>query len=383
MKLTFNIEYFTQDGQQLVVCVSNPNKKDGKTDILCYMKSTDGKYWTCSVDYKAAVGSALNYSYGVLHNGQMVRREWQVVTHRLEFCARKADQYVVYDHWIDLPEDAHLYTSAVTDCLVGAVLETPKQHFFRQTVRLKVRAPQLRKGESLTIVGSDPLLGNWQPLQSLPMTRHHINEWIVDIDVEKLSSRRLEFKFQTEYAPRNITLLWEQGENRIIDLPEVSNGEVLVYELPQARFDIPDVRCAGTLVPVFSLRSKTSFGVGDFGDLRKMIDWVSLTRQRVLQVLPINDTTQTHKWTDCYPYSCISIFALHPLYADLTQLPEVADKKVKKELETLRKELNGLPQIDYERVIAAKLRYLRIIFEQEGQAVLASKAFKDFTFTSM
>lgn len=378
MKLTFNIEYYTQDGQQLVVCVPNPHQKDGKTDILCYMKSTDGKYWTSSVDYKAAVGSALNYSYGVLHNGKMVRHEWQVVTHRLEFCARKADQYVVYDHWIDLPEDAHLYTSAVTDCLVGAVLEAPKPHSFRQTVRLKVRAPQLRKGESLTIVGSDPLLGNWQPQQSLPMTRHHINEWIVDIDVEKLSSRRLEFKFQTEYAPRNITLLWEQGENRIIDLPEVSNGEVLVYELPQARFDIPDVRCAGTLVPVFSLRSKTSFGVGDFGDLRKMIDWVSLTRQRVLQVLPINDTTQTHKWTDCYPYSCISIFALHPLYADLTQLPEVADKKVKKELETLRKELNGLPQIDYERVIAAKLRYLRIIFEQEGQAVLASKAFKDF-----
>lgn len=89
MKLTFNIEYYAQDGQQLVVCVSNPNKKDGKTDILCYMKSTDGKYWTCSVNYKAAVGSALNYSYGVLHNGKMVRREWQVVTHRLEFCAQE------------------------------------------------------------------------------------------------------------------------------------------------------------------------------------------------------------------------------------------------------------------------------------------------------
>src|SRR3712207_9242390 len=83
-----------------------------------------------------------------------------------------------------------------------------------------------------------------------------------------------------------------------------------------------------TLFPYTTLfRSKTSFGVGDFGDLKKMVDWVALTHQRVLQVLPINDTTITHTWTDSYPYSCISIFALHPQYVDLTRLPARSEER--------------------------------------------------------
>jgi 4-alpha-glucanotransferase len=151
-----------------------------------------------------------------------------------------------------------------------------------------------------------------------------------------------------------------------------------VYHLDQAFFAIPNQRVAGTLVPVFSLRSKGSFGVGDFGDLRLMVDWVARTHQRLLQVLPINDTTSTHTWTDSYPYSCISVFALHPQYADLRQLPELKDEKLKKQFEALREELNALPQIDYERVNNAKRDYLRAIFEQEGQQVLRSEAFKTF-----
>ena len=129
-------------------------------------------------------------------------------------------------------------------------------------------------------------------------------------------------------------------------------------------------------MPVFSLRSEGSFGVGDFGDLKMMIDWVEKTGQKVLQLLPINDTTLTHTWTDSYPYSCISIFALHPMYCDLRQLPAIADAKVASEMEALRQELNALPQIDYERVNEAKDKYLRLVFGQEGKEVLASADFK-------
>jgi 4-alpha-glucanotransferase len=140
-----------------------------------------------------------------------------------------------------------------------------------------------------------------------------------------------------------------------------------VYELDEAFFPIYDTKLAGTLVPVFSLRSKTSFGVGDFGDLKKMIDFISSTGQRILQILPINDTTITHTWTDSYPYSCISIFALHPQYVDLTKLPELADAEARKKFCDLQKELNALPQIDYERVNHAKMEYLRLLFAQEAK----------------
>ena len=140
--------------------------------------------------------------------------------------------------------------------------------------------------------------------------------------------------------------LWETQGNRTVKLPPMGAGEVLAYELEQAFFPIYNMKCAGTLVPVFSLRSEGSFGVGDFGDLCGMIDWVHSTGQRVLQILPINDSTTTKTWTDSYPYSCISIFALHPQYADLRQLPQLADAGARERFEALRKELNALSQID-------------------------------------
>ena len=143
--------------------------------------------------------------------------------------------------------------------------------------------------------------------------------------------------------------------------------------------DCPEsFRVAGTLVPVFSLRSKGSFGVGDFGDLSMMVDWVAQTGQHLLQILPINDTTTTHTWTDSYPYSCISVFALHPQYIDLRQLPTLKNEEDRTRFEELQKHLNVLPQVDYERVNQAKLEYLRLLFAQNGKSVIRTKAFKSF-----
>ena len=109
-----------------------------------------------------------------------------------------------------------------------------------------------------------------------------------------------------------------------------------------------------------------------------MIDWVSSTQQKALQILPINDTTITHTWTDSYPYSCISIFALHPQYVNLNLLPALKDKIQREHFENERKKLNALPQIDYERVNELKLAYLKLIFEQEGKDTIASKEYKKF-----
>jgi len=139
-----------------------------------------------------------------------------------------------------------------------------------------------------------------------------------------------------------------------------------------------DLRIAGTLVPVFSLRSRRSFGVGDFGDLRMMIDWAALTGQRLVQILPINDTTLTHTWTDSYPYSCISVFALHPQYIDLSALPALKDAEARRRFEDIRMQLNELSQIDYEEVNRHKMAYLRLLFDQEGKRVLASPEYKAF-----
>lgn len=137
-------------------------------------------------------------------------------------------------------------------------------------------------------------------------------------------------------------------------------------------------KIAGTLVPVFSLRSHKSFGIGDFGDLKKMIDWVAATGQHLLQILPINDTSCHLTWEDSYPYSCVSVFALHPIYIDLQALPALKKKKDREHFEALRQELNAQSAVDYDRVIQTKSAYLHLLYLQEGQHVVTSTAFSNF-----
>jgi 4-alpha-glucanotransferase len=378
MNLHFNIDYHTAFGEELVLNIIS-SVHDGGHEVAEYRMGTlDGMRWTCEVGNVVKSGECLDYYYSLVRGDQVLRHEWKLEPHRLEFAAQKANNYTIYDHWMDIPDNAYLYSSAFTDTINRRERLRPTKHSFAQTVRLKVRAPQLRRNERLAVLGSDAVLGNWSVLNAVAMVEHNYNEWIVDIDVSQLSSARFELKFVVLDEDVDVTPVWEMGSNRIIDLPEMNDGDIVVYELPEAHFDLYDVKCAGTLVPVFSLRSENSFGVGDFGDLRKMVDWVAHTGQRLLQILPINDTTTTHTWTDSYPYSCISIFALHPQYADLTALPAIKDEALRAEMEQLRTELNALPQIDYERVNNAKTRYLRIIYEQEGKAVLASAGFKQF-----
>ncbi len=374
MKLRFNIEYQTSFGEQLVL-----NIKESSSKTTAYrMSSLDDYHWFYELNGRFSVGEVIDYYYSVDFDGQPKRHEWLVDAHRLEMASEKGINYTIYDHWIDIPEDSYLYSSAFTDCVAKhTVVKSPLKPF-TTTVRLKVRAPQLRQGERLALIGADKALGGWEILKALPMSEHNYNEWMVNVDAMKLQSNVLEFKFVVLDAEQDMTPIWEGGENRRVELPPLEPGDVVVYELPEALFPIYSQKIAGTLVPVFSLRSKTSFGVGDFGDLKKMVDWVSGTGQRLLQILPINDTTNTHTWTDSYPYSCISIFALHPQYADLTALPALKDAQKAAEFETLRQELNALPQIDYERVNNAKTEYLGLLFQQEGTKVLRSAKYKKF-----
>ena len=377
MNLNFHIEYQTVYGQDLILNIVSEKKK-GVPKVSEYrMQTVDGVHWDCQVSCVIGTGTSVDYFYSIENGGRKERREWGVVAHRLEATCENGQIYDIYDHWIDIPEDSYLYTSAITDCVVGKKIEQPRITPFAKTVRLQVRAPQLSQGMALYVTGGEVAMGEWDDSKAIRMTEHNINEWLADIDAGELADSLIDFKF---FAKDDATgnIVWEYSNNRSVQLPDLADGQVVVYDLSQAFFPLPPVRCAGTLVPVFSLRSRESFGVGDFGDLKKMIDWVAKTKQRVLQILPINDTTITHTWTDSYPYSCISIFALHPQYADLNQLPKIADKALADEMEQLRQELNALPQIDYERVNDAKVRYLRAIYEQECKDTLASKEFKQF-----
>ena len=372
MKIQFHLEYQTTFGEELVVNILSGEKTEAHK-----MGTLDGIHWTCELSKAVKTTGCIDYYYSVMRGDQLARTEWLVEPHRLEFAASKGTRYAVYDHWIDIPEDSYLYSSAFTECVAARERRMSKETSFTKTVRLKVRAPQLRYFERLAIIGGGETLGNWEALRAIDMDEHACNEWVVSLDADTLP-QTFEFKFVGLDEVDDVTPLWENGVNRTVTLPEMETGDVVVYELQQAYFPLYPWKGAGTVIPIFSLRSEGSFGVGDFGDLKQMIEWCAKTKQRVLQVLPINDTNITHTWQDSYPYNSISIYALHPQYTDLRQLPALKDEARKAYFEGLQKELNALPQIDYERVNEAKMEYLRELYAQEGSKMMKTAAFKQF-----
>ena len=372
MRINFHLEYQTTFGEELVLNIL----KDSTTEQH-KMGTLDGLHWSTELNKAVKTSTHIDYYYSVVRGDHLERTEWLTEPHRLEFAAQKGVHYTVYDHWIDIPEDAYLYSSAFTECVAARKLDMSPQTTYGKTVRLKVRAPQLRNNERLAIIGAGEALGNWEALRAINMTEHESNEWVVSLDADTLP-QTFEFKFVVLDEEVDVTPLWENGANRTVELPSMEQGEVIVYELSQAYFPVYPWKGAGTVIPIFSLRSEGSFGVGDFGDLKMMIDWCAKTRQRVLQVLPINDTNITHTWQDSYPYNSISIYALHPQYCDLRQLPKIKDQAKREAFEALRQELNALPQIDYEKMFTAKMDYLREIYAQEGSKTLKSAAFKAF-----
>ena len=139
-------------------------------------------------------------------------------------------------------------------------------------------------------------------------------------------------------------------------------------------FDRPGFKGAGIAVPVFSLRSPDDFGIGEFRDLRPIVDWAAKVGLCIVQILPVNDTTRKGEWKDSYPYSPISSFALHPLYIHLQDIGVPEDAAFKR----AQKELNALPELDYPKVFKKKMALVRKAWEDHGAKDVEGASFRRF-----
>ena len=203
------------------------------------------------------------------------------------------------------------------------------------------------------------------------------NVWQLTLDASTLKSP-FEYKFVAINEKTGAVEEWETRPNRLFQIQPLQRGETYLPAETEVFFNRPAHRIAGTAIPVFSLRSKGSCGTGDFGDLKTFISWAEKTGQHAVQILPINDTVMTGTWMDSYPYNSISIYAFHPMYIDLRQLPALKDEAEMKEFEKQRKILNSLSLMDYEQVNKLKRKYLQSVFKQEGKRILEEPEYKAF-----
>lgn len=229
-----------------------------------------------------------------------------------------------------------------------------------QPIKILVPKLELEHNLKLAITGSCKELDQWK--KATPMNVDSIGPY-AELTIE--TTIPFEFKFVLS-TPKGEIVEWEEGLNRIADN---SYNRCSPASIHANRW-----RTAGTAIPVFSIRTEDDFGIGEFNSLKKLIDWAEHTGQKIIQLLPINDTTMTGTWQDSYPYNANSTFALHPQFI---HLPE-AGVEVDKEYNELKDSLNSLEQVDYERVNNEKDRLLRKAFDKDWKKVSARKSYKTF-----
>ena len=354
MKATLRLHYRTAEGAKLQIVPA-----EGKATA---MRHEEGDFWSADIELHS--DRPFRYSYRVVEGRQTLRTEYGEGHLLTEIAGCK--EVEVLDHWHDEPQNKALYSSMFRKSIFARAIEsqplmTDAAHYIEVEAAI---APT----ERLALLGSTEALGEWNTAKVQPMRYLGSYRWGIALR----ECARAEYKFVVTTAEGEF-LRWEQGENRVLPA-----SDRLHLTLGLRLRDNVQWRGAGVAVPVFSLRSEQSFGVGEFADLQLLGDWCAKTGQRIIQILPINDTSMSFSWYDSYPYNTVSSFALHPLYIRLSDVGYLRGEADRAEMEALQEELNALPDLDYERVVKAKMNYLRKLYEQLGTRCMESKSFRDF-----
>ena len=264
MKLNVNIEYRTSWGESLELCIG------GKRYPLSY--AGEG-VWETEIA-KINLKKQTEYSYEVMREGRTVRTEWK--KHLLALPEGAAPKSVsINDMWIDRPADAPFYSSAFTKAIFGRAADGQACGSETANLMFQVSAANIRPGEVLAIAASSEELGSWNTV--IPFCDAAFPLWTLPLNVTCPFSYKFIIADKDTLAP----IAWEDGENRWFGgVPE--KGELIVEADVQPSFSGRAWKGAGTAIPVFSLRTEDDFGVGEFYDLKKMVDWAAATGQGLI-----------------------------------------------------------------------------------------------------
>ncbi|MEM6262350.1 MAG: 4-alpha-glucanotransferase [Bacteroidota bacterium] len=369
MKLHFQIHFHTSWGQQMGIVGSLPelgNNNLAYVQTLTYL--SDGK-WEFVLELPATKAHSFSYQYVILHEGGHIEEESKPA--RQFSCKARSGQHIyLKDTWRSAGEpDQVFHTSAFRRALMNREpangllprLSSTKAKI-AHTFRLYcTRVPQ---GAVVAICGSDPAIGEWDVKNAVKLEGKAYPIWHTSVVLEH-PEQALTYKYVLLNDESDEVLDWEFGDNRFVEPLPLSRQkrQILVND---EYFRYPNTwRGTGVAIPVFSLRSENSLGVGEFTDLNLLTDWAVASGVKMIQILPINDTVATHTWLDSYPYSGISVFALHPMFANLEAIGTLSSEITQGVVQERQRILNSLESMDYDAVMKVKSRFFRLIYEEQ------------------
>ena len=379
MKIHFNIPYNTFWGQQLLVSGNIPALGNGnKIKALALNFKAPGD-WYGEIDINAEETTIFNYKYIVYtHQNEEYIEEFGD-DRFVNIDTLKVNHFFCIDAWNspDKVENVFLTTPFQKVLFAENLTLTTAKEPIKYTHIFKVKAPLLKNNEALCIVGDCQALGNWSSKKPIIMQRTNSNWWIAYVDLEKVLSE-IHYKYGI-YDPEDKQFRYfETGADRIAPVIKSKNTLVQVSDT-FVRMVNDTWKGAGVSLPVFSIRTKKSLGVGDFGDLKLFIDWAAKVNLKLIQVLPLNDTIGTHSEADVLPYAAISAFALNPLFLNLQAIGKLpTSHPLQKEYKTKQTQWNALDLVAFLDIVNYKLQYAKELFLLEKDKFLQTADFKIF-----
>lgn len=379
MKLTIQLRFYTRFGQKLFISGNHPLLGNNHPEHAIALNYSDKDYWQVQFNFEPSQipSSDIQYHFLLQDLDGTWYEDWSQGRF-LRFSEWKTDDLLVVDTWNNASFYLNaFYTEPFSEVLLqrsntaaGSAKNIRSSHIFR------VRYPLLPKGQVLCLSGSHPALGSWNTAQPLLLNPSPDGWWQLPVYLLN-GGFPVTYKYGVYDTSNKTFVRYEEGENRILHATGTTDSLVIVND---GFAHLPDNtwKGAGVAIPVFSLRSKTSMGCGDFTDLKQLANWAARTGLQLIQILPVNDTTATYTWTDCYPYAAISAFALHPVYLNLYDVAGKENEDVVKAVAKEKKKLEAKDVMDYEAVILLKIYLAKQLYELQGKKTLAGDDFKAF-----
>jgi 4-alpha-glucanotransferase len=364
MILRFHIKYTTTYGQSISISIKENTKTDQPHVYLVPLQYLNDEFWHVSI-YTKEYGLTDKFSYHYIlyefgHEKEVLQNDTELNLKKI-----KAAETEILDEWKQPDLHADLYKTRPFIKLLKQEdkKEAKKVAGKNPTHIFRVKSPEMAPHHHICIAGSAKKMNGWEESDPLLLQKSDGN-WTAKLNLSK-ENFPVEFKVGVYDSLQKKIVFYEDGANRKIDFFE--DKEVLhIYNI-LADFRKYAWKGAGLNIQLSSIKTNRGWGTGDFTDLFLVTDWCKESGMRLIQLLPVNDTTATHTNKDSYPYSAISAFALHPVFLNVQKLATAFSVKFGADILEEVKRLNDEPQMDYEAVAALKQKAIRLLYEKEKQ----------------
>lgn len=379
MKIVFRLNYRTRPGQSLwLKLTTRPARPKHRSGQLLPLRWINENQWQTELELPDGPPVRLEYSYQLRQDSNGLELdEWNGPRTAMAE-STVADTLLLRDTWCSAGTPDYAFETAAFRMLLparggftAAAVPADANHTFQ------LRMAAVPAGRVPCLLGGTAETGGWDWNRAIPLCEVSANHWELHLHLPENQGVAYKYGLYDPASRRAVCL--EAGENRVLE-PRGPHGRqwTVVRDEGFHRDATQFPRAAGVAIPVFSLRSAESLGTGEFADLMPLADWAAGIGLKMIQILPVNDTTSSGDWTDSYPYSAISAFALHPLYLRIDAIGHAMDAEFRRAHDDARARLNALECLDYVEVMQTKTALTRRIFATHHRKITAGARFRKF-----